>query len=78
MKVKIVKVSPVSFIGQDGKEVNGQYFFYQSVLGGNITRIFMTNDAVLRLSAMPESGYVYYLIHNAAGKVVDMIETDGI
>lgn len=74
MKVKVVKITPAQFTGTDGKPVNGTYFYVRDSFGGSVTRMFMTADAVLRLSHVPDVGDSVYLVHNTAGKVVDMIE----
>lgn len=74
MKCNVVKIAPAHFTGTDGKPVNGTYFYLRDMFGGNVRRIFLTADAVLRLSHCPEVGDSVYLVENAAGKIVDMIE----
>lgn len=74
MKVKIVKIAPAAFTGADGKPVNGTYFYYRDGFSGSVRRMFMTADAVLRLSFVPEAGQSVFLVENVNGKVVDMLE----
>lgn len=77
MGVKIVKVCPASFVGDDCKEIEGIYIYV--VPSGNQAnaqpeRIFLSDDKLAGMAYEPKYGDTVYLFRNAYGRVIDILK----
>ena len=77
MGMKILKVCPSSFVGDDGKDIQGVYVYL--VPSGNTgeaqpERIFLSEDKLAGMAYEPKFGDTVYLFRNSYGRVIDMLK----
>ncbi|MDD3346432.1 hypothetical protein [Oscillibacter sp.] len=74
--MKVIKIEPASFTGNDGKEVVGSYFFLvpSDPTQGKPERAFLSDEKAAGLSYVPKYGETVYVFRNAFDKVVDFVK----
>ena len=77
MGVKIVKVCPASFVGDDGKEIEGSYIYVvpsSNQANAQPERIFLSDDKLAGMAYEPKYGDIVYLFRNGFGRVIDILK----
>ena len=75
--MKIVKVLPGGFTGDDGTEITGTYVYLvpsDSKSGAQPERIFLSEERLAGMEYTPKFGDTVYLFKNSYGRVIDMLK----
>lgn len=77
MAFKIFRIVAAAFVGNDDKEVDGQYvYLIPAKDGGDIPpeRVFLSEDRLAQMGYKPTEGDTVYVFRNGFGKVMDMLK----
>jgi len=73
--LKVIKIKEAKFVGDDGKEVTGQYIYVQPFDGSAAPRrVFLSDARLLDVDFVPQVGDGVYLVESTMGRVVDILE----
>lgn len=74
MGMKIIKVAPAEFEGEDGSLVKGKYVYLVPVdHSGQSERVFLSDTRLEGMEYSPKSGDTVYIFKNGYGRVMDMV-----
>lgn len=76
MKVmSVVKIKEAKFVGDDGKEISGQYIYVAPFDGSaDARRVFLSDARLLDIDFLPKEGDRVFLVESTMGRVVDILE----
>lgn len=74
--MKVIKVTPATFTGDDGLDVTGQYFYLVPTDGqtGRPERVFISDSKKERMDFLPKFGDVVYVFKNSFDKVQEFVK----
>ena len=73
--MSVIKIKEAKFVGDDGKEISGQYIYVTPCDGSAATRrVFLSDARLLDIDFMPQVGARVFLVESTMGRVVDILE----
>ena len=73
--MSVIKIKEAKFVGDDGKEISGQYIYVAPFDGSAAPRrVFLSDARLLDIDHLPQVGDRVYLVESAMGRVVDILE----